>query len=261
MTRAPEDLRRHPVRRAVGTVEHDGHSAEIEEAGAARIAHVVRVGALVPQDAPDLGPDWLGCLVGAGEPRLDLLLPGIRELGALRGEDLDPIVGERVVRGGQNDAAMRLEPPREEGDGRRRQDTDRVDIATGGQGAGDERGLEHGARQARVAPDDQPDLLDAVMVEQRRHELPSEPEGQLGGQGLHIGDAADPVGAEQPAHERGAPFLGSPGGEEDAARVSRIREGLMRRTVMPGGTVMCSGSTRSVTSPGSTPARLRRALS
>ena len=121
----------------------------------------------------------------------------------------------------------------------RGQHADRVDVGAGGQRAGHERALEHGARTAACPARRPAGLLDAVVLEQRGHELPPEAEGQLGGQGRLVGDAADAVGAEQPAHRAGP----------SEARGGRGEGFDPQPRVTPGGTVICSGSTRIVTSP------------
>src|SRR4030095_10299015 len=111
-----------------------------------------------------------------------------------------------------------------------------------------ERAFQHGPREPGVASDHQPGLGGPVVLEQGGHELAAEPEGQLGGERRLVGETANPVGAEEAAHERADP------------RTRRTRDGLIRKTVTPGGTLICSGSTRTVTSPGLAPVRLTRAL-
>ena len=113
---------------------------------------------------------------------------------------------------------------------------DGENIGARGQRARDQRALEHGARQPRVAPHHQPHGRDPVVLEQRGHELATEAKRQLGRQRRLVGDAADAVGAEEPAHD-GAPGTRSERGDGPATRITRMREGLTRTTVTPTGTV------------------------
>ena len=98
------------------------------------------------------------------------------------------------------------------------------------------------------------------MLEQRGHELAPESLREFRRQRRLVGHAANAVGAEEPAHERGSPATGSAPDDRIASSTTRIREGLTRMTVMPDGTATCSGRRRSVISPGIAPARLTRAL-
>ena len=95
---------------------------------------------------------------------------------------------------------MRLELAREERDGGRRQDADRVAVGAGGEEPGDQRRLEQRAGAARVAPDDEPGALRAVLGLKRGGELPPHTKGEVGREGLLVGDAADAVGPEQAHH-------------------------------------------------------------
>ena len=86
--------------------------------------------------------------------RLDAILFLVAELEAVRAEQLDAVVGERIVRGRDDGAEARALLAHEPGDARRRQHAGAQREAPGGSDAGAQRVLEHRARAARVAPDD-----------------------------------------------------------------------------------------------------------
>ena len=114
-------------------------------------------------------------------------------------EDLDAVVGHRVVRRRDHHAEVGVVGVGQVGDRRRRQHTDaqRVDALAGQ--PGDHRGLEHLAAGPRVAADhgDAAALTaDAAQPTRRRR---AQCQRQLSGQIL-IGDSAHPVGAEQSSH-------------------------------------------------------------
>src|SRR5438094_363946 len=200
----PEDARRHAIRRAVGAVEHDGEPAELEREGPAEEVDVVRLRARVGDEAADLGAPRARRTVVALEALLDLVLPGVGELRALRGEQLDAVVLERVVGRAEHDAAVGAELLREERDRRGREHADRVALGAGGEQPRHERGLEEGPRQACVASDDEPHAVRRVFEQEGRDELTPDPEREVGSERVLVGDAANPVGAEQACH-RAAP--------------------------------------------------------
>src|SRR2546425_1134224 len=74
----------------------------------------------------------------------------------------------------------------------------------GGERPRHERGLEEGPRQACVASDDEPHAVRSVFEQERRDELTPDPEREVGSERVLVGDAANPVGAEQACH-RAAP--------------------------------------------------------
>ena len=129
----------------------------------------------------------------------DAVLGGVVELVAARPEDLDAVIGHRVVRRRDHHAEVGVVGAGQVCHSRRGQDTDAqcVDAFTGY--AGDHRGLEHLAAGPRVAAHhgDAPRMTtDAAQPARRRR---TQSERQLGGQIL-IGDSAHPVGAEQSSH-------------------------------------------------------------
>ena len=143
-------------------------------------AHLVAVRQLVSRRA------------AAGHERLDLVLHGVGQLEALAVEDLDAVVLRRVVRRGDDDAAVAVQLARQKRDGRRRDDARQKRRATHGHDAGGNGRLQHVAGQARVLADEDGAALEG-------HRGLAELEGHLAGQFL-VRDAANPVSAEKTCH-------------------------------------------------------------
>ena len=194
---APEDARRHPMRGSVGAVDGNRQSRQVEREAATEVLHVVDV------EPADVLAVRARRRVIAGQPPLDLVFPGVGELGALRGEELDAVVFVGIVRRGKHDAALRFERAREERDARGRQHADRVALPARGQHARHHRGLEQLPGDPRVATDDDSNALRPVLAE-RRDELAPHPERELGGERLDVRHTANSVRSEQPAHRPAA---------------------------------------------------------
>jgi hypothetical protein len=110
-------------------------------------------------------------------------------------EELDPVVGVRVVRGGDDDAEV--EPVAAISSGRRRREhAARAGLPARGGHAGGHRALEHLARLARVADDEDR----GALAGSRSVAAGPERERQLGGQEL-ARDPADAVRAEERARQ------------------------------------------------------------
>ena len=123
-----------------------------------------------------------------GEQLLDLLLGRIRQLVALRVEELDAVVLGWVVRSRDDDAEIE----REQRNGRRREHAAEDAVAAGGDDAARERLFELDAARARVTADE-----DARRAGPERRRA-AEALDELGRQELPH-DAAHPIGAEVPA--------------------------------------------------------------
>ena len=91
-----------------------------------------------------------GAVPGLAEPPLDLVLDLVGQLEAAAGEELDAVVGRRVVRGRQHDAEVGAERCREVGDGRSGQHAEAQHIHSGRRQAGDHSGFEKLPRGSRV---------------------------------------------------------------------------------------------------------------
>ena len=125
---------------------------------------------------------------------LDLLLLVVGELVAVRPEQLDAVVDERVVRGRDHHAEIGAERAGQHGDGRRRHRTELEHIHAHGGEAGDERGLDHVAREPRILADHHAMAIRAIG-EQLAGGHPHF-EGHLGGHGMGVRAATDAIRAK-----------------------------------------------------------------
>ena len=184
---APEDLRGDAVGGPVRAVEQHAAAGQVE-LGEARLelAQVVAGRAVQLAHAPD-APGR-----GLVDQALDLGLLVVAELGALRSEELDAVVGIRVVGRGHHRREVEAEATREQrGSGRGKHATEEGVPAARGDARG-ERRLEHLARFARV-PDDQD--LRGLGTRDAGRRTP-QGGGQLGREEL-AGDAANAVRSEE----------------------------------------------------------------
>ena len=87
------------------------------------------------------------------DPSADLFLDGVGKLHTLAAKELDAVELRRIMRSGDDDAAVELILDGEQCHGRRRNNAAAVRTAALGHDTGGQRALEHGARKARVAAD------------------------------------------------------------------------------------------------------------
>ena len=106
-----------------------------------------------------------------------------------------PLSCEGVVRGRDDDTGVGAAFDDQGGEAGRRDDAGDLDRAAAARDAGDQGGLEHGARDARVAPD-QKERRRAAMPGQHVGGGTTDLQGELGRE-LLAGQAADAVGAEE----------------------------------------------------------------
>ena len=179
---------------AVGAVEQDVTAGEIEREGGLQRPQVVLEAAVQLTDLAGLDGVALGV-----QQRLDPRLGLVVELGAQRGEELDPVVAIGVVRGRDDRGEVETEALDQHRRGRRRQHATEQGVATGGGDPGGQRRLEHRPGLARVA-DDQ--YLRPLGIQRRGGRL-----AQRGGQlGREKGSSLspDPIGSEELAPDRQA---------------------------------------------------------
>ncbi len=126
---------------------------------------------------------------------LDLVFGRVVELVPARPEDLDPVVGHRVVRRGDHHAEIGVVGVRQVGHGRGRQDAaaQRVDAFAGE--AGDHRGFQHFAAGAGIAADHRDAAASGSRPGQPASGRGAEGQRELGGE-LAIGNPADAISAE-----------------------------------------------------------------
>ena len=133
---------------------------------------------------------------------LDLDFDLVRQLVAVRPEQLDAVVVERVVRGRDHHPEIGAQGPGQHGDRRGRHRPDQDDVHPHGDEARGERGFEHVARQAGVlADDDGMAVIAAGEDAPRRH---ADAERDLRRHRIGVGRSADAVGAEEFASHAGA---------------------------------------------------------
>ncbi len=164
-----------------------------------RCRGVVVHGGVVRRDPADVTPDRALPLLP--QLLLDRDLDGVVELVAAAGEELDAVVGHRVVRGREHHAEVGAERAGEVGDAGGRQDAEQEHVDARRGEAGDDRSLEELPGDAGVAayhgqravPGERAALGEDMG---RRN---GEVQGQLSGQ-LTVGQAPDPVRAEESRH-------------------------------------------------------------
>jgi hypothetical protein len=140
---------------------------------------------------------------GAAQELLDLRLDRVVELVPAASEELDAVVGHRVVRGADDHAEVGVEGVGQVGDARRRDHPEAEHVDPGRGQPGHDRVLEDLSRDPRVATDHgqgslaRPVEVAAVDDDARRGDR--QVEGELG-RDLAVGEATDPVGAEDARH-------------------------------------------------------------
>ena len=137
-------------RGAVRAVDDDGQPVEAGGDGLARVTQIALERVVGVDDPADARTDR--ALAGPGRDELlDAVLGGVVELVPARAEDLDAVVGHRVVRRRDHHAELGVVGVGQIGHrgGRQHADAQRVDAFTGD--ARDDGGLEHLAAGPRVA--------------------------------------------------------------------------------------------------------------
>jgi hypothetical protein len=87
---------------------------------------------------------------------LDLLLDFVAELEPVRTEELDAVVLERIVRGGDHHSEIGPQRPGQHGDRRCRHRAEKEDIHADGGEAGNKCVFQHVSGQARILADHDP---------------------------------------------------------------------------------------------------------
>ena len=131
------------------------------------------------------------------DPGADLFLDSIGKLHALAAKELDAVELRRIVRSGDDDAAVELVLDGKQRHGRRRNDAAAVRAAALGHNASSQSALEHGTRKTRVAAD-----ADVRTKELGRRTAKAKREVA---RKVGVGDATDAVGTEDVLGHRIAP--------------------------------------------------------
>ncbi len=178
-------------------VHHDAQAAQVERVGERALAELdVPPGRVV--DAAR--PAELGRRPARERPLergLDLLLDRVWKLPAVGGEELDAVIGVRIVRGADDDPRREPERPREVGDCGGRHRAAQHDVHARRREPRLERGLEHVARDPRVLPDQhRRPLVAAPAPGDDLAGREPEPKHELRRDRRLADPAPDPVGAE-----------------------------------------------------------------
>ncbi len=199
-----ERLGRDPRRRTVGAVDDDLQPVQAVGQDADEMRDVV-VEALVVDGDP--------AHAGAGRPRprltgavgavglLDPVLQLVGELVAATGEELDAVVGHRVVAGGEHHAEVRAERAGQIRDRRGRKHAHPQHVHAGAGQTRDDRGLQELTGRAWIASDHRhrPVTFECARFREHMRRSDRQTERQLRRQ-IRIGDAAHTVRAEESSH-------------------------------------------------------------
>ncbi len=166
----------------------------------------VALGAVVGVDDPADAVAH-GGVRGHAEHALDLLLQGVLQLLAAPREELDAVVGGRVVAGGEHHAEVGTELAGEMGDRRGGEHPHAHHVHAGAGQTGDDGGLQELAGGARVTADHGLGSRSVPAAGQHPRRRDGQFQGEGGGQVL-TGDTAYTICSEQPSHRRSAPFEG-----------------------------------------------------
>jgi hypothetical protein len=123
------------------------------------------------------------------------MLVVVAELVAVRAEQLDPIVRERIMRGRDHDSQVGAHRPRQHRHRWSRHRPEQHDVHADAGEAGNHRRFHHVTGQARVLADD--DTVAMIASKEVRARRLADPERGLGRHRLEIGGSADAVGAEE----------------------------------------------------------------
>ena len=172
-------------------------------------------------------PAPVGRSHGSPQPGLDGVLDGVVELVSAAGEELDPVVGHRVVRRRQHDAEVGAQRGRQVGDGRASGSTPTRTTSTPALASPATTAASRNSPDGPgVTPDDgHADGDPRTRPPRRARGRPRrEVDSQLGGE-VAVGEATDAVGAEEPGHRTSAcacPASRRPTGRMRATRAVRV---------------------------------------
>ena len=141
------------IRRAVGAIQGDFQTAQIKIVGERAFAELdittCRIGN--PARASQLGRRY------AANRRIDtrfnLRFKRIVQLGSVRREKFDAVIVERIVRGGNNDAGLQAQRPRQIRHGGRRHGSDQANIDARCRKTRFQRRFQHIAGNPRILAD------------------------------------------------------------------------------------------------------------
>ena len=192
-----EGHRRDLIRCAIGAIDHDPQTRQIQAAGKGRLGdfHIARLAVIDPghpTQVSRLGEALMEALIHQG---LNFQFPLIRQFVAAGAEQLDPVVGEGVVRGRNHHAEISAQGPGHHGHARGRHGPKQTNIHAHAGEAGHQGGLNHIAGQTGILADHHhvPAIIPGHEELARRK---TDPQGDLSGHGMGVGLAANAVRAE-----------------------------------------------------------------
>ena len=204
----PERLGRDSGCRAMRAVQHDVDAVQPVRQRREQVQDVAVLGVGEARDAPDVAAG--GLQLRARHGGLDALLDDVGQLDAAAREDLDAVVGRRVVRRRDHDAEVGVDVGDEERRGRGRQNARVEHVDAGGGEACLDGGAEEVTRDARVAGDDRgeaasggPAGLGGTALAQDDGGRLGQGQCEIGGEGA-VGQPPHPVRAKKRHTERSA---------------------------------------------------------
>ena len=174
---------------AVGAVEADAEALVRARGEGDQIADVAVASGGVVDRAADGVALGVGELLVGVEIGLDPVEDGLLHLLAVAVDELDAVVVEGVVAGGDHDAAVEVVGARDERHARGRGDVQQIGVGARGGETGAQRVLEHVARAAGVLADDDLGLVVPSVVPA---DVAADAEGVVDGQS-DVGLAAEAV--------------------------------------------------------------------
>ena len=159
VVRVEQDFGGHPVARAVGAVDDDFDpvQGQLTRKGGLGKDVVAAQGVIYPSGFADGGrggPQMVD--LTAHDQRLEVVFQTVGQLEPIPRENLDSVILERVVRGGDHDAGICPLAAGQKGNPGSRQGPDQEHIGTHRTDAGRQGGLKHIARQTGVLADQNP---------------------------------------------------------------------------------------------------------
>ena len=207
----PVHLRRQRRRGTVRAVDDDGQPVEGVRERGQQVVLVQSDRLCVVLHAADGGTDR--AIPRLAQASLDGVLDDVVELDPAAREELDAVVGHRVVGGGQHDAEIGAEGLGQERDAGSRQDPHQDDVDAGTREAGHDRSLEELAAGPGIPAHDGLRAMpgEGTRVTEDMRGSDREVQGQLSRE-ITVRQAPDPVGAEESRQVTSACCTGVPYG-------------------------------------------------
>ncbi len=207
---------------AVGAIDHhpEARQAHLAREGGLDDLDVARLGVVDPLHPAKIARGRQAFVQALVHEGFDLKLALVRQLVAVRPEQLDAVVAEGVVRGGDHHPEVGAHRTGHHGHRRRRQGAEQAHVHAHAGEAGHQGRLDHVAGEPRVLADHH----QVAPVRRRTEQLAgrqADAQGDLGRHRVLVGRAADAVGAEIGALAHGDAFQASPSWNPVLAPIAR----------------------------------------